>query len=189
MRLASPIVTTPVAWLEDAKRLDTAIYAAVARTPTPALDRAMARISSAADYSRLSLAAAAALALFGGAPGRRAATYGLASLGTAAAIVNVAVKPLGARTRPDRSEVPEARHIKMPRSGSFPSGHATAAFAFATGVGHVSPHHAVPLRLLAAVVGYSRVHTGVHFPGDVVAGALLGTLLGQVTTAKLDRRG
>jgi undecaprenyl-diphosphatase len=38
------------------------------------------------------------------------------------------------------------------------------------------------------VVAYSRVHTGVHYPGDVVAGALLGTILAQVTTHALDRR-
>ena len=43
-------------WIEDAERLDLAIYAAVARTPTPALDVAMSRLSRTADYSRLSLA-------------------------------------------------------------------------------------------------------------------------------------
>jgi len=74
-----------------------------------------------------------------------------------------------------------ARHIRMPTSRSFPSGHSAAAFAFATGVGHVSPAAGVPLRALAALVAYSRVHTGVHYPGDVVAGALIGSTLGQVT--------
>jgi undecaprenyl-diphosphatase len=49
------------------------------------------------------------------------------------------------------------------------------------------PAAAVPLHALAVVVGYSRIHTGVHFPGDVVAGALLGTVLAQVTTYTLDR--
>jgi undecaprenyl-diphosphatase len=76
----------------------------------------------------------------------------------------------------------------MPSSTSFPSGHAAAAFAFATGVGHVLPAAAIPLRGLAALVGYSRVHTGVHYPGDVVAGALMGTALAQFTTHALDRR-
>ena len=55
-------------WIEDAERVDIAIYAAVARTPTPALDGAMSRLSRAADYSRLSLIAAALLALTGGGP-------------------------------------------------------------------------------------------------------------------------
>ena len=91
-------------------------------------------------------------------------------------VVNLGVKPLGRRRRPDRAaeQVPLARHVPMPTSTSFPSGHSAAAFAFATGVGHVLPPAAVPLRALAALVAYSRVHTGVHYPGDVVAGALIG---------------
>lgn len=108
---------------------------------------------------------------------------GLASLAVTAGVVNVAVKPLGRRRRPDRlaEDVPVARHVPMPASRSFPSGHTAAAFAFATGVGHASPAAGVPLRALAAVVGYSRVHTGVHYPGDVLAGALMGTTLAQLT--------
>jgi undecaprenyl-diphosphatase len=169
--------------------VDFALYAAVAQTPTPALDRAMARLSRAADYSRLSLAAAAALAAAGGARGRRAAAMGLGSVAVTAGLVNLAVKPLGSRRRPDRAagQVPAARHVRMPSSTSFPSGHAAAAFAFATGVGRELPPAAIPLRALAALVAYSRVHTGVHYPGDVVAGALLGTALAQLTTHALDR--
>jgi membrane-associated phospholipid phosphatase len=83
--------------------------------------------------------------------------------------------------------VPVARHVRMPSSTSFPSGHSAAAFAFATGVGAVLPRAAIPLRGLAALVAYSRVHTGVHYPGDVVAGALIGTTLAQLTTHALDR--
>jgi membrane-associated phospholipid phosphatase len=176
-------------WLDDAERVDVALYAAIAQTPTPALDRAMARLSHAADYSRLSLAAAAVLAAAGGRRGRRAAAMGLASIGVTASAVNAAMKPLGRRRRPDRAarEVPIARHVRMPSSTSFPSGHSAAAFAFATGVGAVLPPAAIPLRGLAALVAYSRVHTGVHYPGDVVAGALIGTTLAQLTTHALDR--
>ena len=53
---------------ERCERIDVALYAAIARTPTPALDRAMARLSHAADYSRLSLASATILALRAAAP-------------------------------------------------------------------------------------------------------------------------
>ena len=178
-------------WIEDAERLDLALYAAVARAPTPTLDVAMPRLSNAADHSKLSMACAAALALGGGRTGRRAAAHGLASLAVTSAVVNAVVKPVARRRRPDRhaSDVPLARHVPMPTSRSFPSGHAAAAFAFATGVGHVSPAVALPLRGLAAVVGYSRVHSGVHYPADVLVGGLIGTTLAQLTTHAGDRFG
>jgi undecaprenyl-diphosphatase len=177
-------------WLDEAKRLDAAVYAAVAATPTPTLDRVMRRVSHAADYSRLSMSAAAVLALTGGPSGRRAAVLGLASVGVSSVVVNLLVKPLSRRRRPDRAgqSVPFARHVRMPTSSSFPSGHSAAAFAFATGVGHVRPSAAVPLRALAALVAYSRVHTGVHYPGDVIAGSLMGGALAQATVHALDSR-
>ena len=177
-------------WLDEVERLDVGVYAAIARTPTPAMDRAMSRLSRAADYSRLSLASAAVLALAGGRGGRRAAVIGLASVAVTASVANLIAKPLGRRRRPDRiaQEVPLARQVDMPVSSSFPSGHAAAAFAFATGVAHVSPAAAAPLRGLAALVAYSRIHTGVHYPGDVVAGALLGTALAKATAHALDGR-
>lgn len=184
------------AWLADASRLDAAIYAAVARTSTPELDRTMRAISRAADHSRLSLACAALLALFGGPAGRRAAQMGVASVAVTSAAVNGVAKPLGPRARPHRGarrlpfvlHVPIARRVRMPASSSFPSGHAAAAFAFATGVGDTLPMVGGPLRALAALVAYSRVHTGVHYPGDVVAGALLGGTLAQLTATAFEHQ-
>jgi membrane-associated phospholipid phosphatase len=178
-----------MSWLEDAERVDQAVYAAVARTPTPSLDRAMRRLASAADRSQLSLACAAVLVVTGGDTGRRAAKTGLSAVAATSAIVNVLVKPVARRRRPDRAlhAVPEARHVTMPASRSLPSGHSASAFAFATGVGHVMPRSGAALRVLAAVVAYSRVHTGVHYPGDVVAGALLGAAIAQATAHALDR--
>jgi membrane-associated phospholipid phosphatase len=173
----------------EAQRIDVALYAAIARTPTPTVDTGMARLSRAADYSRLSMASAALLATFGGDEGKRAAAGGLASVAVTSAVVNLLVKPLGRRRRPDRAaqNVPIARHVDMPRSSSFPSGHSAAAFAFATGVGQTMPHAGAPLRVLAALVAYSRVHTGVHYPGDVTIGSLLGGSLAQATTWAIER--
>ena len=174
-------------WLADAEQIDVALYAAVAQTPTPSLDRTMRRLSSAADRSALNVLNAALIAALGGARGRRAARAGLVSIAVTSTVVNAAVKPIARRRRPDRQPhmVPFARHVEMPTSRSLPSGHSAAAFAFATAAGNVLPHAAAPLRVFAATVGYSRVHTGVHYPGDVVAGALLGTVIGQATTRVL----
>jgi membrane-associated phospholipid phosphatase len=177
-------------WLLDAQRVDDAVYAAIAGTPTPALDVAMSRLTRAADYSRLSIGAAGVLAVTRGARGRQAAALGLASVAVTATVANLVIKPLGRRRRPDpiEHEVPAARQVRVPRSTSFPSGHSAAAFAFATGVGQVLPAEATALRGLAALVAYSRVHTGVHYPGDVVAGSLMGTALAQLTTDTLAQR-
>jgi membrane-associated phospholipid phosphatase len=173
--------------LEEARRLDQALYRAVTGTRTPLLDRALSRLSGAADYSRLSLAAATVLALAGGVRGRRAAGRGLASVAVTAIVVNLALKPLTRRRRP---AIARARPlVRMPRSRSFPSGHTAAAFAFATGVAPVLPAAALPLYAMAALVGYSRVHTGVHYPLDVVSGALCGVALAELTNACLDRLG
>jgi undecaprenyl-diphosphatase len=176
------------AWLADARNVDQAVYAAIAHTPTPTLDRGMGALSHAANHSLLWMTSAAALALVRGQSGRRAATQGLASVATTSAVVNLAMKRVGRRQRPDRAgkDVPIARHVLMPTSLSFPSGHSAAAFAFATGVGNRLPVVAVPLHAIAGVVAYSRVHTGVHHPSDVVVGSVLGTVLAQLTTRILD---
>jgi membrane-associated phospholipid phosphatase len=176
-------------WIEDAERIDQALYGAIARTPTPSLDRAMRRLSHAADRSRLNFLCAAALAAAGGRAGRDAAKAGVTSVAVTSVIVNALAKPLARRRRPDRAghAVPDARHVNMPRSRSLPSGHSASAFAFATGVGRTMPRTGAALRLLAAAVAYSRVHTGVHFPGDVVTGALLGAAIAQATAHAADR--
>jgi undecaprenyl-diphosphatase len=46
----------------------------------------------------------------------------------------------------------------------------------------------LPLHSLAAVVGYSRVHTGVHYPGDVVAGALIGAVVADIAATLVESR-
>ena len=181
--------TEPAGWWSEVNRLDLAVYAAIAATPTPTLDRAFRRLSRAADYSKLWLASAALLAATGGAGGRRAAVNGLASTGLTSAVVNLVLKPLGRRRRPDRElhRVPVARQVEMPRSTSFPSGHSASAFAFATGVASASPAAGIPLSALAALVAYSRVHTGVHYPGDAVVGSVTGGALAPLAVGALER--
>ena len=173
--------------LAEMRRLDAAVYAAIAETDTPTLDRLFSRLSRSADYSRLSIASAGALALGAGPDGRRAAVRGMAAVAVTAAIVNLVIKPISRRARPDReaASVPPGRQVRMPGSHSFPSGHTAAAFAFATGAGRVLPWTVPPLSILAGLVAYSRVHTGVHYPLDVVVGALCGVTLATVTDRAL----
>jgi undecaprenyl-diphosphatase len=182
-------VPRPNAWWHELDALDAAGYAAIAGTPTPTLDRVFRRLSRAADHWKLWLGSAAVLAIGGGRRGRRAAVNGIAAMTVTSAAVNLVLKPLGDRRRPDRSgmHVPVARHVAMPSSTSFPSGHAANAAAFATGVATVLPEAGIPLTAAGALVAYSRVHTGVHYPVDVIAGSLAGTMLAEVTVSVLDR--
>lgn len=176
--------------LREINRLDLAVYSAVARSPTPSLDQALRRLSGAADHSKISLTLAAAVAVAGGSRGRRASARGIASITVTSAAMNLAIKPVARRRRPDRpaAAVPEARHVRMPKSHSFPSGHSAAAFAFAAGTGRTLPWTAPPLAILATLVAYSRVHTGVHYPMDVIIGALCGVTLAEVTNRIIDHR-
>jgi undecaprenyl-diphosphatase len=184
-----PVTHGRPGWLAEAQRIDEAVYAAVAGTESPILDRVMRRLSRAADYSRLSLAASTFLAATGRDSGRRAAVSGLASVAATATFINLVVKPAGGRRRPDRGAqgVPVSRQVRLPESASFPSGHTAAAVAFASGAARELPPLGLPLHLLAAAVGYSRVHTGVHYPGDVIGGALLGAGIAELVTARFNR--
>jgi membrane-associated phospholipid phosphatase len=122
---------------------------------------------------------------------RRAAFLGVVSIGLSSVISNIVVKPLLARARPQRDAavVPSDRWVRMPTSSSLPSGHSASAFAFATAVGYELPALSIPLRVVAAAVAYSRVHTGVHYPGDTVAGSVIGASAAQIVTRIVgDRR-
>jgi undecaprenyl-diphosphatase len=176
--------------LRDVSRLDHAVYEAIASTPTTALDEPLRRLSNAANRSALWVAIGVGLAAVGGPRGRRAALAGLASVAVSSALVNLGLKSISVRSRPDRvgAGVVEGRQVAMPLSSSFPSGHSASGFAFATAVGQEIPWLAFPLRGLAAAVAYSRVHSGVHYPGDALAGSLVGGAVGSIVGGALDRR-
>ena len=98
---------------------------------SPALDRTLIAITRAANYSRLWLLIAGALAVFGGRRGRRAAARGLVRDRDRGVRGQ---RPGEAARAPATALLALAPHlIPMPRSTSFPSGHSAAAFAFATG--------------------------------------------------------
>ncbi len=174
-----------VVWvLRQLGRIDRDAYRAVAEMPTPWLDGPLRRVSDFANFSKPWFLVAAVLAMFGGAKGRRAAVTGVAAIGLTSFVVNQPMKLVGERRRPHRTQlgVPEKRWVRMPSSASFPSGHSASAAAFGVAVGAVLPQLRAPLRAAAAVVAFSRVYTGVHYPGDVIAGASVGAVFGRLTS-------
>ncbi|HET6297168.1 MAG TPA: phosphatase PAP2 family protein [Kribbella sp.] len=170
---------------------DRALYRTVARLSTPLLDEPLRRVSDFANFSKPWLIVGSALALLGGSRGRRAAVAGLTAVGATSLVVNQPLKKTtGVRRRPDRSGlgVPEQRWVRMPSSGSFPSGHSASAAAFAVAVGEFLPVLRSPLRVAASVVAFSRVYTGVHYPSDVLVGATVGALFGRLAARLALRR-
>ena len=166
------------------RRLDRRAMERAHDVRTPVLDRVLVRLTTAANYWRLWLAAAGVLAAFGGSRGRAAASRGLLALVIAGVTANGPAKLAARRRRPHASSRPAL--IRVPRSTSFPSGHSAAAFAFAAGVCSEWPALTPVLGPLALAVGYSRVHTGVHYPSDVAAGATIG--VGSAAVAALIMR-
>ncbi|MFC9894313.1 bifunctional phosphatase PAP2/diacylglycerol kinase family protein [Nocardia sp. NPDC127579] len=149
--------------------------------PSPA-DRMLRGLSTSANHNRLWIGVGAAMVLLGPPAVRRAGARGLAAVGVASGVANGIAKPLFPRRRPPDESVPFVRRlVKPPVSSSFPSGHSASAAAFATGVAIESPRAALVVAPIAAAVGYSRVHIGVHWPSDVVAGALLGSGIALAT--------
>jgi diacylglycerol kinase family enzyme/membrane-associated phospholipid phosphatase len=155
--------------------LDREVFEAVAESPSPLIDAVMPRLTSAADHSKLWFAIAAGLAAFGGPSMKRGAFRGVMTLGVTSLLTNQVAKRVWKRPRPSRMLVPLARQThRIPTSNSLPSGHSASAAAFAVGVGLETPALGLGLALLAGLVGMSRIATGAHYPGDVLAGFGIG---------------
>ena len=73
--------------------------------------------------------------------------------------------------------------VALPHSGSFPSGHTATSFACAATLAWLTPLPRTALYLLAALIAFSRVYNGVHYPLDLIGGALVG--LGVATALRL----
>jgi undecaprenyl-diphosphatase len=92
-----------------------------------------------------------------------------------------------AAVREKRPSEPDAL-ITIPHSHSFPSGHTATAVAGAIMLSSFAPRLAPLFVVLAAAVAYSRVYVGVHFPLDIVGGALIGAATALLLLAAVRRR-
>ncbi|MFK0007609.1 bifunctional phosphatase PAP2/diacylglycerol kinase family protein [Paenarthrobacter sp. NPDC090520] len=155
-------------------RFDHFLVRAVSRQPQGEHDDFFRRLSAAATKGKLWFGIAGLMATVPGKP-RRAALHGLLALGVASAVTNLVFKTALPRRRPLPEHLPVFRFVNpQPVSSSMPSGHSASAVAFAVGAGLVSPAIGLALAPVAAGVAYSRVHTGAHWPSDVVLGSALG---------------
>jgi membrane-associated phospholipid phosphatase len=90
-------------------------------------------------------------------------------------LVSTGLKHAVNRARPFET-YPDIQKLSAGGSSSFPSGHTSDAFSTATSLSLAFPKWYViaPSYTYAALVGYSRMHLGVHYPSDVLAGAIVG---------------
>ncbi len=142
------------------------------RGHTPAAERAVARFSRLGEHGAVWLAI--------GAAGQALARSRRGSWRRATAVVagtyalNTAIKPLVGRRRPQLAGLPPLS--STPTRLSFPSAHASTSFAGARCYARLGVP-APALYALAAALACSRLYLGVHYPSDVLAGALLGALV------------
>ncbi|TJZ54414.1 phosphatase PAP2 family protein [Streptomyces piniterrae] len=155
--------------------LDRRLFIRIASREWPGAQRVLPRLSHSANHGLLWFGIAAGAAALGGRPARRAALRGVASLAAASATVNTLGKRSVRRRRPLLDAVPVIRQLsRQPITSSFPSGHTASAVAFATGVAFENKWWGLALAPVAVSVAFSRIYTGAHYPGDVLAGAALG---------------
>jgi undecaprenyl-diphosphatase len=77
----------------------------------------------------------------------------------------------------------DVRLLLGPKDGfSFPSGHATTSFCLATVIAMRYPKLRYPIFILAIIVALSRPYVGVHYPSDILIGAVLGIFIGYIVT-------
>jgi undecaprenyl-diphosphatase len=161
----------------------------------PVLDLCMAFLSLINDYGLVWLLLLAVLAALGGRTGRWAALAGSIAL-VAGLISSEVLKNFVMQPRPFVSLSDVRLLVSPPSSYSFPSVNVAYAFAASSGASLAAQRllGGVPLwgwgfLALAAVISYSRIYVGVHYPGDVLGGALLGLFVGWLAAFIVDRLG
>ncbi len=141
-------------------------------------DRVFYTASALGDFGLIWVVFAMLRALRGGKANERAALRAVSATGIESVLVNVLLKSLFSRGRPE--EQPDhPLPVRQPLSSSFPSGHATAAFCGATLLSDGDPL-APAYFTAAAIVAASRVYVGMHHASDVVGGIAVGLGLGQL---------
>lgn len=163
--------------LEKIILLDTSLFYLLNVKASNALFDFLLPILTNLDYWRIPLALfVLALAIFGKKRGRIAVVLLIFGITLSDQICNSVIKPLVGRTRPCNVLNNVHLLINCTKSFSFPSSHATNIFSGTILLSFVYRKFKMPLLIIAALVAYSRVYVGVHYPFDVLVGMVLGIL-------------
>lgn len=150
------------------------ILNAIHSISSPAMDSVMLAATYAATYATLWFVLAAVLMCF-----ERQRKVGVAiivSVMVAYIVCDLVLKPLVGRERPcDLADFEML--VPVPGTYSFPSGHTMSSFAAATAIFIFHRRAGIVAYVFAAMVGLSRMYLFVHWPTDVVAGAVIGIIV------------
>ena len=159
--------------IEAVGRLDFATFQLLRLYHSPVLDIVMASLSDIAAGAGIWVA----LTLLIGLIHRRrwpAAIQALLAIALTIIFTESAVKPLVDRGRPFESYGDTRVYGYRPTTRSFPSGHAANAAAAAYALTRLAPEGRAIFWLIALLISSSRIYLGVHYPTDIIGGALIG---------------
>ena len=138
----------------------------------PTLDYIVPKITSLATYGRFWIAVVVILLLMP--KYRKLGLQCTIAIAISVLLCNVIIKPLSMRARPCWVETDILPLIKSPSDYSFPSGHTNISFVVAASVFSRNKKLAIPLLIIAVLIGLSRLYIFVHWPTDVLCGMVTG---------------
>jgi undecaprenyl-diphosphatase len=146
-------------------------------TQNSLFDTLMPLVTTRNNWWPLIAVAAISLLAFGKKKGRVAFIVMAVSVGLSDFTASSIIKPIVGRIRPCHMLEGVNLLVSCTKSYSFPSSHASNIFALAVAGTYYYRKAAIPLFMLALLIGYSRVYVGVHYPFDILGGFFLGGMI------------